>query len=230
VNNTIYFDVRFALQLVPGMLKYAGVTLRLSMLAIVCGLALAFLIAFIIDAKVPLLSAFFRLYVSFFRGTPLMAQLFCFYFGVLPLMGSMVQRVSSFSAALIVLSLASSAYMSESLRAAFSSIEKGQMEAAYSVGMTYMQAMRFIILPQAIRVALPTLFSSFINIIKDTSLVFAIGVKEMMAQAQLEGSSGYRYLEAYVCVLFVYWAITAILGKVQKRLEKKFSKGVGLDG
>ena len=175
--NNINFDVRFALHLVPGMLKYAGVTLQLSMLAIVCGLALAFLIAFIIDAKVPLLSVLFRLYVSFFRGTPLMAQLFCFYFGVLPLMGTLVQRISSFSAALIVLSLASSAYMSESLRAAFSSIEKGQMEAAYSVGMTYMQAMRFIILPQAIRVALNTLFISFINIIKYTSIFIYIGVK-----------------------------------------------------
>lgn len=224
------FDVGFMLQLLPNMLKYAGVTLHLSVLAIVCGLVLAFIIAVTVHAQVPLLTGCFKLYVSFFRGTPLMAQLFCFYFGVLPLIGSMVHRISSFSAALIVLSLASSAYMSESLRAAFSSIEKGQMEAAYSVGMTYMQAMRCIILPQAVRVALPTLFSSFINIIKDTSLVFAIGVKEMMAQAQLEGSSGYRYLEAYICVLFVYWVITASFGKMQKKLEKKFSREVGLDG
>jgi putative amino-acid transport system permease protein len=125
------------------------------------------------------------------------------------------------------LSLASSAYMAESLRAAISSIHKGQMEAAQSIGMTYIQAMFCIILPQAIKVAVPTLFSSFINIVKDTSLVFAIGVKEMMATAQLEGASGYRYLEAYVCVLLVYWAITFIMGFAQKHIEVKLEKSVG---
>lgn len=223
------FDLDFALKLVPTMLKYSGTTLKLSFMAIFCGLILAFVITYIVDAKVPILAKFFKLYVSFFRGTPLMAQLFCFYFGIIPLMKEMVTAISSFTAALIVLSLASSAYMSESLRAAISSIDKGQMEASYSVGMTYFQAMRWIIMPQAIRIALPTLFSSFINIIKDTSLVFAIGVKEMMAQAQLEGSSGYRYLEAYVCVLLVYWSITAILGIIQRKLEAKLGKNAGVE-
>ena len=117
--------------------------------------------------------------------------------------------------------------MAESLRAALSSIHKGQMEAAKSIGMTYIQAMRRIIVPQAIRVAIPTLFNSFISIVKDTSLVFAIGVQEMMSCAQLEGSSGYRYLEAYTCVLFIYWGITALLGKLQKHIEQKFNQSVG---
>nr|WP_312216407.1 amino acid ABC transporter permease [Clostridioides sp.] len=179
---------------------------------------MAFIIALVTVAKIPILSSFFKLYISFFRGTPLMAQLFCLYFGIIPLIRNIIQ-IESFQAALIILSLASSAYMAESLRAAILSINKGQMEAANSVGMTYIQSMFYIILPQAIKVAIPTLFSSFINIVKDTSLVFAIGVKEMMAQAQLEGSSGYRYLEAYVCVLFVYWGITAVMGKIQKYLE-----------
>nr|WP_312983678.1 amino acid ABC transporter permease [Clostridioides sp.] len=200
------------------MLKYSGVTLKLSILAVFFGLLIAFIIALVTVAKIPILSSFFKLYISFFRGTPLMAQLFCLYFGIIPLIRNIIQ-IESFQAALIILSLASSAYMAESLRAAILSINKGQMEAANSVGMTYIQSMFYIILPQAIKVAIPTLFSSFINIVKDTSLVFAIGVKEMMAQAQLEGSSGYRYLEAYVCVLFVYWGITAVMGKIQKYLE-----------
>ncbi|MCR1953214.1 amino acid ABC transporter permease [Clostridioides mangenotii] len=202
------------------MLKYSGVTLKLSILAVFFGLLLAFIIALVTVAKIPILSSFFKLYISFFRGTPLMAQLFCLYFGIIPLIRNIIQ-IESFQAALIILSLASSAYMAESLRAAILSINKGQMEAANSVGMTYIQSMFYIILPQAIKVAIPTLFSSFINIVKDTSLVFAIGVKEMMAQAQLEGSSGYRYLEAYVCVLFVYWGITAVMGKIQKHLEER---------
>lgn len=209
------------------MLKYSSVTLKLSLLAILLGVIIAFFIAITIYAKIPILNRIFKIYISFFRGTPLMAQLFCFYFGVLPSFSNIVLKVSSFQAALIILSLASSAYMAESLRAAISSIHKGQMEAAQSIGMTYIQAMFCIILPQAIKVAVPTLFSSFINIVKDTSLVFAIGVKEMMATAQLEGASGYRYLEAYVCVLLVYWAITFIMGFAQKHIEVKLEKSVG---
>lgn len=219
--------MEFMFKIIPIMLKYSAVTLRLSFLAIIFGLTISFFIAIVVYAKIPILSSILKVYISFFRGTPLMAQLFCFYFGILPLFTNLVLKVSSFQAALIILSLASSAYMAESLRAAISSIHKGQMEAAQSIGMTYMQAMFRIILPQAIKVAIPTLFSSFINIVKDTSLVFAIGVKEMMATAQLEGASGYRYLEAYVCVLLVYWAITSLMGLVQKRMEIRFGKSVG---
>lgn len=215
------------LKLIPIMLKYSFVTLKLSSLAILMGLMIASLIAIVVHAKVPLLSPFFKIYISFFRGTPLIAQLFCFYFGILPMMKDILFKVSSFQAALIVLSLASSAYMAESLRASIYSVHKGQMEAAKSIGMTYMQAMTRIILPQAIRVAIPTLFSSFINIVKDTSLVFAIGVKEMMATAQLEGASGYRYLEAYICVLIIYWGINSIMGLAQKYVELKLGKSVG---
>lgn len=221
------FDFEFMFRIVPIMLRYSTVTLKLSFLAILLGLTISLFIAIVITAKVPILSKIFKVYISFFRGTPLMAQLFCFYFGILPLLSKFVLKVSSFQAALVILSLASSAYMAESLRAAISSIHRGQMEAAQSIGMTYMQAMVRIILPQAIKVAIPTLFSSFINIVKDTSLVFAIGVKEMMATAQLEGASGYRYLEAYVCVLFVYWGITSIMGLAQKRIEIRLGKSVG---
>ncbi|WMM25202.1 amino acid ABC transporter permease [Tissierella sp. MB52-C2] len=221
------FDFEFMIRIVPIMLRYSIVTLKLSFLAILLGLTISLFIAIVITAKVPILSGIFKVYISFFRGTPLMAQLFCFYFGILPLLSRLVLKVSSFQAALVILSLASSAYMAESLRAAISSIHRGQMEAAQSIGMTYMQAMVRIILPQAIKVAIPTLFSSFINIVKDTSLVFAIGVKEMMATAQLEGASGYRYLEAYVCVLFVYWGITSIMGLAQKRIEIRLGKSVG---
>lgn len=221
------FDIGFMFKIIPIMLKYSMVTLKLSALAIVFGFTISFFIAITIHAKVPILSGVFKVYISFFRGTPLMAQLFCFYFGILPIFKDLVLKVSSFQASLIILSLASAAYMAESLRAAISSIHKGQMEAAQSIGMTYMQSMFRIILPQAIRVAIPTLFSSFINIVKDTSLVFAIGVKEMMATAQLEGASGYRYLEAYVCVLLVYWLITSLMGIGQKRIEIKLGRSTG---
>lgn len=203
------------------MAKYLKITLSLAVLSIIIGLILAFVISMIIYAKVPGLSQFFKVYISFFRGTPLVAQLFCVYFGLLPSLPSLTLKISSFGAALIVMSLNSSAYMAESLRGALSSIDKGQIEAAMSIGMTYIQTMRRIVLPQAFRVALPTLGSSFINVLKDTSLTFSIGVKEMMAAAQLEAASSYRYLEGFVDVLIIYWILTSLLSLLQNKLEKK---------
>lgn len=221
------FDIKFALKLLPLMLKYLSVTLYMAIIAIAVGLVLAFFIALIIHAKLPVVQRFFKIYISFFRGTPLIAQLFCVYFGVLPLLPSFALNVTSTQAAIIVMSLNTSAYMAEALRGALSSIDKGQMEASLSVGMTYMQAMRRIILPQAFRVAVPALGNSFINTVKDTALTYSIGVKEIMAVAQLEATARYRYLEAFIDILIFYWLITSILGAVQKRLEKRLNRMVG---
>ncbi len=222
------FDLAFSLNLIPIMFKYLQVTISLAFFSICMGLILSFFIAIIIDAKIPVLHQFFKTYIAFFRGTPLIAQLFCVYFGVLPLLPNIMTRVSSYGAAFIVLSLNSAAYMAESLRGAISSIDYGQKEAAYSIGMSSWQTMRRIILPQAYRVALPTLTSSFINVFKDTALAFSIGVKEMMATAQLEAASSYRYLEAFVDVLLIYWIITYLLTLLLKTAEKKFNSMAGV--
>lgn len=221
------FDFEFVKKTIPLMFKYSGVSLSLSIMAITFGLILAFIIALTINANIPVLKTIFKIYISFFRETPLMAQLFCFYFGVIPLIHDVIP-ISSFQAALIVLSLGSSAYMAESLRGALDSVHIGQIEASQSIGMTYLQMMFRIVLPQAFRIALPTLFNSFINIVKDTSLVFSIGVKEMMAVAQLEGASSYRYLESYLSVLLVYWLITSILGLIQRKMDKKLKCRMGV--
>lgn len=221
------FNLAFSLNLIPIMLKYLPVTIGLAFLSVCMGLIISFFIAIIIDAKVPVLYQFFKGYIAFFRGTPLIAQLFCVYFGILPLLPSVMMKVSSYGAALIVLSLNSAAYMAESLRGAISSIDRGQKEAAFSIGMSSWQAMKRIILPQAYRVALPTLTSSFINVFKDTALAFSIGVKEMMATAQLEAASSYRYLEAFVDVLLIYWIMTYLLTLLLKVVEKRFNNMVG---
>lgn len=221
------FDIRFALKLMPLMLKYLGVTLYIAIIAIITGLVLAFCISLIIHAKIPIAQRFFKVYISFFRGTPLIAQLFCVYFGILPLLPSFALKVTSTQAAIIVMSLNTSAYMAEALRGALSSIDKGQMEASLSVGMTYMQAMGRIILPQAFRVAIPALGNSFINSVKDTALTYSIGVKEMMSVAQLEATARYRYLEAFIDILIFYWIVTSILSVIQKKIEKKLNRMVG---
>lgn len=230
MSSNIAFDFEFAIKLLPTMSKYMGITLILAALSIFFGLILAFIIALVVNSRVPILARFFKIYISFFRGTPLVAQLFCLYFGILPMMSNITLKVSSFGAALIVMSLNSSAYMAESLRGAIASVDKGQMEAALSIGMSYIQAMKRVILPQAFRVALPTLCNSFINVLKDTSLTFYIGVKEMMATAQLEAASSYRYLEAFVDVLIIYWLLTSILGYISKKLEKKMNNMMGEQG
>lgn len=221
------FNLAFSLNLIPIMLKYLPVTIGLACLSVCMGLVISFFIAVAIDAKIPVLYRFFKIYIAFFRGTPLIAQLFCVYFGILPLLPSIMMKVSSYGAALIVLSLNSAAYMAESLRGAISSIDLRQREAAYSIGMSSWQAMRRIILPQAYRVALPTLTSSFINVFKDTALAFSIGVKEMMATAQLEAASSYRYLEAFIDVLLIYWLMTYLLTLLLKMAEKRFNTMVG---
>lgn len=219
-----FFDVGFAIRLLPIMLKYVKVTLSLSFASMIVGLGLAFIISLIIDAKVPYLHRIMKIYVSFFRGTPLLAQLFLLYFGFVQVFPSLA-KLSSFSAAFIIMSMNSSAYMAEAIRGGLASIDKGQMEACLSVGMTYFQAMRRIIFPQALKLSIPALSNSFINLIKNSSLAFTIGVKEITASAQLEATSSFKYLEAYVDIILIYWLITSILTYFQNKIEIKLNQG-----
>ncbi|ARE88082.1 amino acid ABC transporter permease [Clostridium formicaceticum] len=219
----VNFDIQFALRLVPLMMQYLKVTLLLSVLTMIIGLIIAFIISLIIDARITFLSPLMKIYVSFFRGTPLLAQLFLLYFGLAQVIPVLL-KLSAFNAALIVLSLNSAAFMSEAIRGAIMGIDKGQMEACMSIGMTYWQAMRRIILPQAIRTAIPALSNSFINIVKSSSLAYTIGVTEMMAMAQLEAASSYRYLEAFVVIILVYWLIISVLTYMQDKLELRLNQ------
>lgn len=217
------FDVDFALNLLPLMFSYLRVTLTMSVLALFIALLLAVFITLIVRARVVILYPLAKVYVSFFRGTPLIAQLFFLYFGVVQLIPAL-KGLDAFAAAVIGLSLNASAYMSETLRGAILSVDKGQMEACLSVGMTYLQAMRRVILPQAARVAIPTLSNNFVDIIKGSALAFTLGVTELMATAQMEGAASYRFLEAFTDVIIMYWLITVAFGRIQKKLEQKMSQ------
>lgn len=218
------FSLDFALGLLPLMLKYLHVTLFMSVLSLVFGLMIAIIVALIIQTKIKIIYPITKIYVSFFRGTPLIAQLFFLYFGLVQIFPSL-KGMDAFTAAVIGLSLNASAYMSETIRGAISSVDKGQMEGALSIGMTYLQAMRRVILPQAARVAIPALSNNFIDIIKGSSLAFTLGVTEIMATAQMEGASAYRFFEAFTDVIIIYWGIISLLGYLQKKLEIKMSEG-----
>jgi putative amino-acid transport system permease protein len=217
------FDINYAINLFPFMIKKLNITLSISLLSLMFGLIIALIIVFICNCKFKGLYSLAKIYVSFFRGTPLITQLFFLYFG-LPQIIPFFNRVNGFTIAIIGLSLNSGAYMSEAIRGAISSIDKGQMEASLSVGMSYFQAMRRIIMPQAARVAIPTLFNSFINIIKGTALTFTIGVTEVMATAKMEGASSYRYFEAFANVIIIYWIVIQLFSFIQQKIEIKMSK------
>lgn len=217
------FDPMFMIEVFPRILKYVYITLSIAMISMVIGLALGTLLALIRTYKVKGLNSLVKVYISFFRGTPLLVQLFLLYFG-LPQIIPKLAAMNAYTAAFIGLSLNSSAYMSEIIRGAISAIDKGQMEACLSVGMTNWQGMRRIILPQAARVAIPTLGNTFISLLKESSLAFTLGVSEMLAQAKMAAAATYRVFESYMMVALMYWVITIGFSYIQGRIEARINK------
>lgn len=208
-------SIQLVLDSAPFLLKGAWFTLQLSLGGMFFGLALGFMLAMMRLSRFLPLSLLSRFYVSIFRGTPLIAQLFMIYYG-LPQFGI---ELDPMPAALIGLSLNTAAYTSETLRAAISSIEKGQWEAAASIGMTRWQTLYRVILPQAGRTALPPLGNSFIGLVKDTSLAATIQVPELFRQAQLVTSRTLEIFTMYLAASLIYWIMATLLSALQNRLE-----------
>ena len=207
----------------PLLIRATRVTLYLAVIALIIAFCLALLLATIRYFRIKVLSQIVQFYVSFFRGTPLIVQLFIVYFGIFTLSPTLT-RLPATVAAIVTLSLNSAAYMSETIRASFESVDSGQIEAAESLCMTRLQYMRRIVLPQAMRVALPSLFNSLIDLIKGTSIAFTIGVTEMMAMGIYEGSRQFNYFEIYFDIAIIYYVMSLILGYLQKKIEQKLSR------
>ncbi len=221
------FDIDYTLGIFPILFKYIDITISMALISTAIALVIAIIIAIIKTFKIKVLSSFCDLYISFLRGTPLIVQLFLLYFG-LPQILPIFSNLDAYSASIAGLSLHFSAYMAESIRGAISSIDKGQFEAASSLGMSKTQSFSYIILPQAIRVAIPSLMNNFIDLIKSTSLAFTLGVPEIMAKAQLEASSSYKYFEAFLAVALVYWVIVISFTYLQKKIEKRLNKAYSI--
>ncbi|KPQ23104.1 MAG: putative amino-acid transport system permease protein [Halomonas sp. HL-48] len=204
--------------LLPVLLRYLPLTLQMATIAMLFALVLACLLAVVRVSRVPGLNGLALLFISFFRGTPLLVQLFLFYYGLPQLIDSLIS-ITGVTAAVLGLTLHFSAYMAESIRAAIVGIDRSQTEAALSIGMTQSQLMRRIILPQATRVATPTLMNYFIDMIKATSLAFTLGVTELMGATQKEAAGSFLYLEAFLLVAIIYWVIVEMLSWGQRRLE-----------
>ncbi|ATG75738.1 ABC transporter permease [Zobellella denitrificans] len=216
------FDLDYTLALFPILLKYLGTTMEMALLGFVFALIIAVVLAVIRTFQLPGLNALAKLFISFFRGTPLLVQLFLLYYGLPQIMPVFI-GMNAFTAAVIGLTLHFAAYMAESIRAAILGIHKSQMEAAMSIGMTRGQAMGRIILPQAARIATPSLMNYFIDMIKSTSLAFTLGVAEIMASAQKEASSSFKFFEAFIAVALIYWAVVVFFTHLQGRLERRLN-------
>ena len=195
-------------------------TIPLTLLSFTLGLALGLVtaIARLFGARPVVAVA--RFYVWVIRGTPLLVQLFVIFYG-LPSIGILLD---AFPAALIGFTLNVGAYTSEIIRAVIASVPRGQWEAAYSIGMSWSQAMRRTILPQATRVAVPPLSNTFISLVKDTSLAAAITVPELFQTAQRIVATTYEPLILYIEAALIYLALSSVLSALQVRLERRFSR------
>jgi arginine/lysine/histidine/glutamine transport system substrate-binding/permease protein len=166
-----------------------------------------------------------RAYIDFFRGTPLLVQIFMIYFGIPALMQSfgINFNLGRLTASVIALSLNSSAYIAEIVRAGIQSIDIGQSEAAQSLGLGRVETMRYVIFPQALRRMLPPLGNEFITLLKDTSLVAVIGFEELFQQGRLIVANNYRAFEIYAAVALIYLVLTLLSSRTFSFLERSMN-------
>ena len=195
------------------------VTLPLTIISFALALVIALITALVQTAKIPVLRQLARFYVWVIRGTPVLVQLFVVFYG-LPSLGVLIDP---FPAAVACFAINEGAYCAETIRAALESVPAGQLEAGYCVGMTYLQTMRRIVLPQALRTAFPPLFNSLISLLKDTSLAANITVTEMFMTTQRIVARTYESLPLYLEVAFIYLMFSTILTQVQRWGEKKLN-------
>lgn len=217
------FDVQAMLGAFPILIKYIPITIMMAVVSMIFAIIMGYAIAMLTKNRTPVIYQLASLYSSFFRGTPTLVQLFLIYYG-LPQLFPSFSAMDSLTAAIIGLSLKNSAYLAEIFRAALNSVEKGQLEACLSVGMTRAQAFRRIILPQAIRNAIPATGNTFIALVKETSLAFTLGVAELFAEGKMIATASLKFFETYSAIAIVYWVLTIIYSYLQELLERKLSK------
>ncbi|MDR6998505.1 amino acid ABC transporter permease [Neobacillus niacini] len=217
-------DFSIIIESLPALLNATLMTIFLAVVSILIALVLGFFTALARISSLKPLVKLAAFYVSIFRGTPLLVQVFVIYYG-LPQIGIEMEPIPS---GILALSLNAGAYLSESFRASILSIDKGQMEASVSLGMTYGQALRRIILPQSLRIAIPTMSNTFIILIKDTSLISVITVTELLQMSSLLIAKTFEPLTIYLLAAVLYWIIIAFFSNLLDKLEKRTSQHITL--
>jgi cystine transport system permease protein len=204
----------------PAMLRGAGYTLVCALAAMLGGLLIGFPAAIMRIVPWRMLRWPATLYVSLMRGTPLLVQMFVIYYG-LPSIGIEFTPVT---AGILALSLNAGAYLSESLRGAIGSVSKGQWAASYSLGLGYWATLYHVILPQALRIAVPSMSNTLISLIKDTSLVSVITLTELMLSTKEVIATTFRPLPLYLAAAAIYWMLSLAFEAVQRRAERRLNR------
>lgn len=214
------------------LLPKLPITLLMTVVSAVIGLGLGFLIAIVKLRKIPILQQLFNVFVSFMRGTPQLVQLFLSFYGLPILVEWVAQKMNmtvnvnaipALVYVFIAFGLNEAAYTSETFRAALLSVNKSEIEAARSIGLTNAQTMLRIILPSALIVALPNLVNSLISLLKATSLAFTVTIIDIMGQTRIIAGANLRFFEAYIAVALVYWVLCVLIEQVAKRVERKLN-------
>lgn len=213
------FDFDLVVKSFPLLLLGAGVTIQITALSVGFGLLIGMFVGIARLSNVKLVKFLATVYVDFIRGTPLLVQIFLIYFALPMIIG---QRIDPFIAAITACSVNSGAYVAEIFRAGIQSIDKGQMEAGRSLGMTWTQTMRFIILPQAFKRIIPPLGNEFIAMLKDSSLVSVIGFEELTRRGQLIIARTYGSFEIWLTVAFIYLVMTLTISRLVDYLERRY--------
>ena len=203
----------------PLLLVGAGVTIKITALSVALGVIIGLFVGIARISRFKILRVLSAIYVDFFRGTPLLVQIFLVYFALPVITG---QRVDPFVAAIGSCGINSGAYVAEIFRAGIQSIDKGQMEAGRSLGMTWVQTMRYIIVPQAFKRVIPPLGNEFIALFKDSSLVSVIGFEELTRRGQLIIAKTYGSLEIWISVAVIYLAMTLTISRFVAYLERRY--------
>jgi polar amino acid transport system permease protein len=215
------WDNEFALSILPDLLAGLWVTVQITLMSMALALVLGLIVAVIRYLRIPVVSACFTFYVLFIRGTPLLVQAYLVYY-VLPEYGI---TLSTYVTGVIVLGVNYSAYTAEVYRAGIEGVDRGQWEAAAALSLPPRRTWGRVVLPQSVRTVVPVLGNYLIQMFKDSAILFAITVVELMRTANTIGSRDFRYLEAFTIAAFLYLVVSYTSSLVVKRLEHRYAPG-----
>ena len=219
MDGLMNFDMNLVVNSFPLLLIGAGVTIQITVLSTAIGFVIGLIVGVARISNLRLLRMLAEVYVEFFRGTPLLVQIFLFYFALPVITG---QRIDPFIAAISACGINSGAYVAEIFRAGIQSVDDGQMEAGRSLGMTWLQTMRYIIVPQAFKRVIPPLGNEFIAMLKDSSLVSVIGFEELTRRGQLIIAKTYGSFEIWMSVAVIYLVMTLTISRFVAYLERRY--------
>ena len=213
-------NVDLMINSLPLLIVGAGITIQITAISVGLGLIIGMFVGIARICNVKVLRALATVYIAFLRGTPLLVQIFLIYFALPMVVG---QRVDPFIAAITACGINSGAYIAEIFRAGIQAIDEGQMEAGRSLGMSWVQTMRYIIVPQAFKNVIPPLGNEFIALLKDSSLVSVIGFEELTRRGQLIIARTYGSLEIWITVALIYLVMTLTISRLVSYMEKRLA-------